>query len=174
MNILKKHRLILYLIIFFGSIIILNATFSTFSFIYKSVVLVPVSYVGFLILKITGIPIIFNSPTNITEFCEYQMQNAVLQVTYGCTGIFALFILISGIIAFPCSLRLKGIGILLSVPSFYLYSILRLVFIGIIGNFYPSFLNIFHSYVMEIVNIVFVLLIYIIWIGYVEKSAKAV
>ena len=170
----KQSRLWLYITVFIGIIIILTITFDALSFLYRPAVLVPISYSAYTILKIACIPITFSGPSGSLGFCDYILPDSVLQVTFGCTGIYALFILIAGIIAFPCSLRMKGTGIVLSIPLFYAYSILRLVFIGIVGHSFPAALDYFHSYVMEIINVVFILLVYIVWIRYVEKSSKAV
>ena len=170
----KKSRLWLYLLIFIGILILFTATFDALSFIYKPIILSLISYGGFLILTAIGIPVIFDGPFGMPGFFEYQLPNTILQITFGCTGIFALFTIVAGIIAFPCLLKLKAIGIILSIPCFYVYSISRLVFIGIIGYSFPSLLNFVHSYFMEVINIVYILFIYIIWIRYVEKTSKTV
>lgn len=163
-----------YLALFIGSIIFLFFTFNTLPFIYKKIILIPVSYTGFLILKILSIPIEFVGPVGIPGFCEYHLSNTVLQVTFGCTGIFSLFILLSGIIAFPGSLKSKGIGFIVAIPAFYLYSIFRLVIISIFGYLCPDSIKFVHSYIMEICNIAFILFVYVFWIRYVEKVAKTV
>jgi len=170
----KKSNLCLYLLIFIVILILFTVTFDSLSFIYSPIVLYPISYGGFLVLKVIGIPVIFDGPFGEPGFFEYQLPYTVLQITFGCAGIFALFILLAGIIAFPCLLKLKCIGIILSIPCFYMYSIFRLVFIGIIGYLFPSLLNFVHSYFMEIINIVFIMFVYIIWIRYVEKTSKTV
>ena len=166
-----KSRLWLYLIIFIGIIIVLSATFDALSFIYRPLILMPISYTGFLILKGIGIPVTFLGPVDIPGFCEYRLPQSILQVTFGCTGIFALFILIAGIAAFPGSLRSKGIGMLIALPVFYVYSILRLVIIGGIGYWYPGAVDFVHSFLMEIINVAFILFVYFLWIRYVEKTS---
>jgi len=137
-------------------------------------VLIPVSYAGYFILKILGIPITYSGPNGILGYCEYHLSNAVLEITFGCTGIFALFILLSGIIAYPASLKLKGAGFFIAVVLFYIYSVLRLIIISLFGYIYPESLSFIHSYLMEVCNIGFILFVYIIWIRYVEKTGETI
>lgn len=166
-----KSRLWFYLIIFIIILIAFSATFDTLSFIYQPLILMPISYSGFLILKGIGIPVLFLGPVDVPGVCEYRLPQSILQVTFGCTGIFALFILIAGIVAFPGSLRSKGIGMLIALPIFYGYSILRLVIIGGIGYWFPGAVDFVHSFLMEIINVAFILSVYILWIRYVEKTS---
>ena len=171
---LTKTSLCLYLVFFISIIILFTATFDALSFIFRPTILVPVSYAGFLILKRTGIPVMFDGPIGFPGYCEYQLPHTTLQVTFGCIGIFVLFILISGIIAFPSSFRSKGIGLLIAIPAFYFYSMFRLVIIGIVGNWFPEYIDFVHSYLMEIINVGFILFVYVIWIRYVEKIAQTI
>ena len=164
----------LYLAIFICILILLNATFHILSFIYRPAVLLPISYTAYFILKVLSIPAVIYGPLGMPGYYEYHLPQAVLQVTFGCTGIFVLFILLAGIIAFPSSLKSKLVGLTISLPSFFVYSIVRLVIMGIIGNSFPAKLDFIHSYLMEVTNIIFILLVYIIWIRYVEKTPKAI
>ena len=159
---------------FVGILVLMTITFDFLAFIYRPVLLVPISYSGYGILKILGAPLSFTGPLGIPGFCEYRLPHYTLVVTFGCTGIYALFILLAGIIAFPKSLKIKLMGILLAVPSFYVYSILRLVIIGAVGNWFPDWIDFVHSYLMEIINIAFVMSIFVLWIRYAEKHSKTV
>ncbi|MCL5019224.1 MAG: hypothetical protein M1426_01940 [Patescibacteria group bacterium] len=169
-----KSRLCFYLSIFLGAVILFSATFEALSFIYRPLILMPISYTGFLILKVIGIPITFLGPVDVPGFCEYRLPQSILQVTFGCTGIFALFILLSGIAAYPVPVQLKAIGMLIGIPAFYVYSILRLVIIGGIGYWYPGAIDFIHSFLMEIINVAFVLFVYMLWIRYVEKTTVTI
>ena len=81
---------------FFISLIILNSTVEPFSKIYNRLFLFPISYAGYGLLKIQGFTLRFRD-INGAEVFEYQLSHYRLIVTFGCIGIFAFFILISGI-----------------------------------------------------------------------------
>ena len=85
-------------------------------------------------------------------------------------GIYALFILLSGILAFPSALKSKLMGIAVALPAFYIYSFLRLVIMGIAGRLGAQYLNFFHSYFMLIINVAFILFLFIFWIEKIKPK----
>lgn len=167
-----NSRIFLYFIIFMVTVIVFSSTLLPLSFIYRPLVLFPISYSGYGVLKILGINLQYIEHTGHNVF-EYLLPDYRLLVTFGCTGVFALFILLSGITAFPSKLKSKVLGAGLLIPVFYIFSILRLVIIGIIAYIKPDWVDFFHKYLMEIVNIIFVLSVFIIWVEYVSKTEKA-
>ncbi len=167
---LIKNRFIIYFIIFFAVVIFLTATFNTFSPFYRSVILLPISYSGYFVLKTFSLPVSFAGPVGYPGQYEYRLPNVILEITFGCTGIFSYFILLAGLFAYPCRFKYKTAGFLFFTISFFVYSIVRLIIIGITGHSFPDYLNFVHSYLMEIVNIAFILLVFILWLKYVEKK----
>ncbi|MEE3257914.1 MAG: hypothetical protein VX293_01770 [Candidatus Latescibacterota bacterium] len=91
----------------------------------------------------------------------------VYRIIHECTGIFALLIFLSLVFAYPTSFYHKMQGVLLGLPSFYLYSALRLVILGVIAHFEPDLVELFHQYMMVLVNLGFLLFLWLNWIDQV-------
>ena len=96
--------------------------------------------------------------------CELAVDDVVYQVTFECTGIFALFMCLAAVLAYPASFSSKTRGIALVVPAFVLYSVARLCIMGMVAHFAPTQIELFHVYVMVLVNIGFVLLLWLYWV----------
>ena len=91
----------------------------------------------------------------------------VYRIIHECTGIFALLIFLSQVFAYPTFFYHKMQGVLLGLPSFYLYSALQLVILGVIAHFEPDLVELFHHYMMVLVNLGFLLFLWLNWIDQV-------
>ena len=159
-----------FLAVFAAVLLLLVLTLDPLSSFYRTSILLPVSYSGYAVLSFFGVPAAFSGPLGIPGFCEYRLPHYILQVTFGCTGIYALFILLAVIAAFPRPVPQRITGMLISIPLFYVYSIVRLVIIGFTGYWIPDYIHFVHSFLMEIINIVFVMTVFIVWIRYAGKA----
>jgi len=77
---------------------------------------------------------------------------------------FRFFIFLAALGAYPASLGHKVYGALLSMPAFFAYGALRLVILGAIANSIPDLLRFFHLYFMVVLNLGFVMMLWITWI----------
>jgi len=124
----------------------------------------PLSYAASVLLKVLGIQARLGALQLPVGVCELAVDDVVYQVTFECTGIFALFMCLASVLAYPASISCKTKGVAMVVPAFTLYSAVRLVIMGMVAHFAPTQIELFHIYVMVLVNIGFVLLLWLYWV----------
>lgn len=124
----------------------------------------PISYVAAWILNGIGVQAALGNALLASGVCQLAVSDVVYLVTFECTGIFALFMCASSVLAYPASKVSKIKGISLVLPAFLAYSTLRLVVMGVVARFIPDHIELFHVYIMVLVNIGFVLLLWLYWV----------
>ena len=124
----------------------------------------PISHSAAFILDRLGIEAHLGKPDLTAGMCELAVARVTYQVTFECTGIFALAICLASVMAFPAPAACKTRGIALVLPAFLCYSTIRLVVMGMVARFAPSQIELFHIYVMVLVNIGFALLLWLYWL----------
>ncbi|MFC1564982.1 hypothetical protein ACFL6G_08610 [candidate division KSB1 bacterium] len=159
-----------YVGIFIFSVVMLTVSFNYFQDFYTIIFLKPLSIASFKILEFLGLPVSFDGAALPFGSCDLVLPHQILRINFGCTGLFILFIYISGVIAFPAGIRYKMTGLALGISIFTVYSIIRLVIMGLVGNWLPQYLNIIHNYLMVIINLAFVLWLYTFWIKYATRK----
>jgi len=169
----NNKKVILFIGVFFIALFIFMATFEFIMDFYAAVFLKPLSYMTYYTLKLSGMNVTINSDNFHYGYCDLLLPKQTLRINYGCVGIYALFILLSGILAFPSALKSKLAGIAVALPAFYIYSFLRLVIMGIAGRLGPQYLNFFHSYFMLIINVAFILFLFIFWIEKIKPKYES-
>ena len=124
----------------------------------------PVTYGAVSVLNALGIQAELSRLDQVGGACQLVLENVVYLVTFECTGIFALFICLASVLAFPVGPihRVKGFGLV--VPAFACYSVTRLVTLGLVAHFAPGYIHLFHVYVMVLVNVGFVLTLWLYWV----------
>jgi len=159
----QNRRVITFIILFVIVIFLFSATFEYILNVYSMLFLKPLSFLTYYTLKLFGMDLKIDTGNLVNGFCDLLLPKQTLRINYGCVGIYALFILLAGIIAFPSSVKSKLAGIGISLPAFYIYSYLRLIVMGIVGGLIPQYLDFFHSYLMLIINVAFILFLFILW-----------
>ena len=159
--------------IFIAILLLFTFTFDFFEKIYLLAFLKPVSLLGYYSLKLFGLPVTFSSEHLPLGYCDYILPHQILRVNFGCTGLYVLFIFLAAVLAFPISFRSKMLGLLLGIPVFTLYSILRLIIMGIVGNWIPQYLDIIHNYLMIVINIAFTIWLYGVWLNYALQKDQS-
>lgn len=160
----NNKRILAFIVLFFVALLVFIMTFELIMNFYAHVFLKTLSFLTYYSLKVFGMDLKLDRNNLYYGYCDLIFTNRILRINYGCVGIYALFILLSGIIAYPSSLKSKLAGIIVSLPAFYLYSFLRLVIMGVAGTLGTKYLNFFHSYFMLVINVAFILFLFIIWI----------
>jgi exosortase/archaeosortase family protein len=97
------------------------------------------------------------------------LDGIIYRIIHECTGIFALLVFLGLVSAYPTSAYHKVQGMLLGLPAFYLYSCLRLVILGIIAHIEPSLVELFYLYMMVLINLGFLLFVWIYWLEKVVR-----
>ncbi|MFH1569622.1 MAG: hypothetical protein ABIL09_16620 [Gemmatimonadota bacterium] len=129
------------------------------AFMYPAVVCTAVA------LQAMGIPAALGDLQVSAGTCLLAVGDVVYRVTFECTGIFALFMCLSAILAFPARRRQRAQGVLAALPAFFCYSVARMVVLGIVARVAPEQIQLFHLYVMVLVNLGFVLALWLYWLS---------
>ena len=133
--------------------------------LWVHVYMLPLTHLARLALGLLGLPAQVVEPTATAVFCLLQVEDIVYRVTFECTGIFALFLCLACILAFPTRGLVRFQGLLLVIPAFAAYSALRLVVLGLVAHWSPAHIDLFHLYVMVVANIGFVLGLWLYWLN---------
>ena len=138
--------------------------FETWRRVWVDLFMYPVTYGAVLVLRSIGLQADLSGLDATTGVCHLVLESVVYRVTFECTGIFALFLCLASVLAYPTRVihRIKGLGLV--IPAFVCYSVFRLVTLGIVAHAVPQYIELFHLYVMVLVNIGFVLTIWMYWV----------
>jgi len=92
-----------------------------------------------------------------------------IEVVTACTGLFVTTIFLSAVIAYPCRMRAKLIGVAIGIPGIFLLNVIRLVTLFYIGLYLPRFAERAHLLVWQSLMI---LLSLVLWLFWVERFAN--
>ena len=92
-----------------------------------------------------------------------------LEIIDECTAIFSSIVYSACILAYPTSLKNKGIGLAIGVPALYAINIFRLVVITLVGLSAPQFFDFVHVYLWQASFIIFVVIIFLLWLKLLER-----
>lgn len=94
-----------------------------------------------------------------------NIEGKRLSIVSECTSISYILIFASAVIAYPASFKKKLGGVLIGVPVIVLLNLLRIVFLGWLGEHFPSHFNLFHEYLWEGGFLLVVLFLWMIWVN---------
>jgi len=92
-----------------------------------------------------------------------------LEIIDECTAVFSSIVYCSCVLAYPTTLRNKGLGIAFGVPSLYAINVLRLIVLALVGISYPGMFEFVHVYLWQASFIIFVVVIFLVWLRLVVK-----
>lgn len=119
------------------------------------------------ILKYIGIPSSLKG--NVLVF-----NNFSIEIVRQCTGIFEVMALSACILAYPASKEKKFAGIVFVIPMIYIFNMLRLIFLSILGIYYPYLFEAVHDYILQLTFVFLVVFFWIFWINKVVKEQEVV
>ncbi|HJH27410.1 MAG TPA: hypothetical protein C5S37_11785 [Methanophagales archaeon] len=70
--------------------------------------------------------------------------------------------------AYPTTLKNKGLGIAFGVPLLYAINIFRLVVLTLVGISYPDMFEFVHVYLWQASFIIFVVVIFLLWLHFLS------
>jgi len=88
-----------------------------------------------------------------------------MEIIDECVGIFSSIVYVSGVIAYPSSLRSKSIGIAFGVPTLYVIDIFRLVILAVVGVSNPEMFDYVHVYLWQATFILFIIAVFYVWVS---------
>ena len=126
--------------------------------------MVPMTAAAELVLRGLGLQAQLGAPDVVQGICILTVAGIAYIVTFECTGLFALLMCLAAVLAFPARWGMRGRGILMVVPAFFVYASLRIVVLGLVAHFTPQHIELFHLYVMVVANLGFVLALWLSWL----------
>ena len=92
-----------------------------------------------------------------------------LEIIDECTAVFSAIVYCSCVLAYPTTLKNKGLGIAFGVPALYAINILRLVVLALVGVYHPNMFEFVHVYLWQASFIIFVVVLFLVWLKLLEK-----
>jgi len=91
-----------------------------------------------------------------------------LEIIDECTAVFSSIVYCSCVLAYPTTLKNKGLGIAFGVPSLYAINIFRLIVLTFVGISYPGIFEFVHVYLWQASFIIFVVVIFLAWLHFLS------
>jgi archaeosortase B (VPXXXP-CTERM-specific) len=92
-----------------------------------------------------------------------------LEIIDECTAVFSSIVYCACILAYPTTIRKKGIGVALGIPALYAINILRLVILAQVGQTRPALFEFVHVYLWQASFIIFIVVIFLLWLKLIVK-----
>lgn len=106
------------------------------------------------------------------DWFEIEMGGGSFRIVFECTGFFIAFLFLSCVLAFPASLKKKGIGLAIGLPVIFLVNLFRVITIMLVDIWRPQYTHAVHMYLWNISFIIIVVVLFQIWVdGVVKKAA---
>jgi exosortase H (IPTLxxWG-CTERM-specific) len=127
--------------------------------IHRTVVM---PFTGFVALTAKIVVNLFGAGATVQDNC-LTASGFSINIVDGCNGIYAIAILISGVLAYPSSWMLRLWGILLGTLAIFLLNLVRVISLFYIGQRYPGFFEGVHVYVWQPIIIVWAIIVWDFW-----------
>jgi exosortase H (IPTLxxWG-CTERM-specific) len=99
-----------------------------------------------------------------------------VEIIEECTGVFEMLIFLAALLSYPASWKAKGIGFVLGIPALYLFNIIRIVFLTVVGVYQRTLFDFMHLYFWQGTLILMITSVWVLWILLVvgrEKKSPA-
>jgi archaeosortase B (VPXXXP-CTERM-specific) len=130
---------------------------------YLNWMLVGTAWITGTIANVIGLTVIINGSF-------LNLGTTVFEIIAECTGIFAIFITMACILAYPATYKQKIIGLILIIPLILILNIIRLLILIFVGKHYLDLFEYVHSYLWQATFIIFIILAWFLWIELVVKK----
>ncbi|RJR22758.1 MAG: hypothetical protein C4582_06075 [Desulfobacteraceae bacterium] len=99
-----------------------------------------------------------------------HLKGLSLDVKFGCNGLEAFLIYTVAILAFPARLIKKFAGIIVGFFILQIINIVRIAGLGLSGIYFKEYFHYIHIYVAQGIMIVLALVIFFLWLNYVNEE----
>jgi archaeosortase B (VPXXXP-CTERM-specific) len=114
---------------------------------------------------------IFSSHVSVGLY-SVTFEGFPVKIIEECTGIYEILIFTAAVMAFPTSLKKKGIGLAFGVPLMYLFNVIRILVLILIGRYYYSIFDFMHLYFWQVTLILMITSVWVLWILKVVNREK--
>lgn len=98
--------------------------------------------------------------------------NMDLAIIHECTGIFAMIITVSSILAYPTEKKKKVFGILFAIPFIFVFNLIRLLVLIYTAKFQSDIFELVHSYLWQGTFLIVIILAWFLWIELVVNHER--
>ena len=89
-----------------------------------------------------------------------------------CTGAFEAIIFLAAVLAFPTTWRKRAIGLALGVPILYVFNLLRILVLLVVGRYWPATFEFMHLYFWQATLILMITSVWLLWIFKVVRRGE--
>jgi exosortase H (IPTLxxWG-CTERM-specific) len=150
----------------FGAAILFFIIAFQFNFVHENVV---VPFTAFVANCSSLLMNIFGAGSRVDGYTLLTDKFSI-NVVDGCNGIYASAILISGVIAYPVSLRPKIYGIIFGFIAVFLVNLIRVISLFYLGLHFPNIFQEVHVYVWQPIIILWAIIVWIFWWKKIEEK----
>ena len=91
-----------------------------------------------------------------------------------CTGAFEVIIFVAAVLAFPTSWEKRAIGLGFGIPLLYLFNVLRILVLVVVGRHQPSIFEFMHVYFWQATLILMITSVWLLWIFKVVRHGEEI
>lgn len=109
------------------------------------------------------------------QICSFNRFD--VRIIDECTGLFEMVIFAAAVLAFPTTWRKKLLGLALGIPAIYLFNLIRIILLVVVGSKSYATFEFMHLYFWQVTLIIIIASIWIAWlllVVYREKEPVAV
>ena len=112
----------------------------------------------------------------------YQGKNCafhgfMVEIIDECTGLLEMVIYFAAVLSFSTTIRKKLLGLLIGLPAIYLFNVVRITLLIVVGAFWPAAFEFMHLYLWQGTLIIMIGSVWVGWlylVVYREKKPVAV
>jgi archaeosortase B (VPXXXP-CTERM-specific) len=108
-------------------------------------------------------------------FCFKQMvtfNGFSVEIIDECTGLLEMLIYSVAVLSFSASIKQKLIGLAAGIPAIYLFNLLRIIVLLIVGSYSQEWFDFLHLYLWQVTLIVMIAAVWIGWLYLVVYREK--
>jgi len=103
------------------------------------------------------------------------LDGFAVRIIEECTGVFEVIIFMAAVLAFPTTWAKRAIGLGMGIPLLYLFNVLRILVLMVVGRYQPSIFEFMHIYFWQATLILMITSVWLLWIfKVVRHGAKEV
>ena len=81
-----------------------------------------------------------------------------------CTGVYEVLIFAAAVMAFPTTWSKKWVGLGLGIPLLYLFNVIRIAVLMLVGRYLPQYFDFMHLYFWQATLILMITSVWLLWI----------
>ena len=163
-----RKRLIIFVVSFLGILLVGAVIYPYFSIAFEAELR---GFMAFTAHICGGILGAVYTDVNVSDrFLAFRGFS--VEIIEECTGIFEMLIFLAALTSYPATWKSKLIGFLLGIPALYLFNVIRIVFLTVVGASYRDLFDFMHLYFWQATLILMITAVWVLWILLVVSREK--